>query len=98
MNQEISAIKKQLGEIFDLIEEIHTYQDNVLLDLSSVSRQDLEAYAQAQYFKTKVDTSGSMFNAIEMHKAKMKDLDEEEDRLRTKKYELERKLLELQNR
>jgi len=95
MNQEI---KQQLGEIFDLIEEIHTYQDNVLLDLSSVSRQDLEAYVQAQYFKMKVDTSGSMFNAIEMHKAKMKELDEQETSLRLKKYELERKLLELQNR
>jgi len=95
MNQEI---KQQLGEIFDLIEKIHTYQDNVLLDLSSVSRQDLEAYVQAQYFKMKVATSGSMFNAIEMHKAKMKELDEQETSLRLKKYELERKLLELQNR
>jgi hypothetical protein len=95
MNQEI---KQQLGEIYDLIEEINIYQYNVLLDLSSVSRQDLEAYAQAQYFKMKIDNSGSMFNAIEMHKAKMKDLDEEEDRLCTKKYELERKLRELQNR
>jgi hypothetical protein len=95
MNQEI---KQQLGEISDLIDEIHIYQDNVLLDLSSVSRQDLEAYAQAHYFKTKVATSGSMFNAIEMHKAKMKELADQETSLCTKKYELERKLRELQNR
>ncbi len=95
MNNQVADIKTQLDEIFDNLEKLRTYQNNVLLDLSGVSRQDLEAYVQAQYFKIPIDNSGSMFNAIEMHKAKMKELANQETSLRLKKYELESKLQSL---
>jgi hypothetical protein len=88
----MSELKSQLDAIHDTLEKLCTYQDNVLLDLSSVSRADLESYVQSQYFKMPIDKSGTMFDAIEMHKVKMKALSDQETSLRLKKYELESKL------
>ena len=94
----MSEVKSQLDVIHDKLEKLRTYQNNVLLDLSSVSRADLESYVQSHYFNMPIDTSGTLFDAIETHKFKMNELFEQETSLRRTKWELESKLHELERR